>query len=169
MLVQFLRFMHQIERGEVTLNSQTEQVDQDQNAARSTLAFGNSNWAEEFLGVGATANEGNGVVQQPSSSADQDWTKDFLAGASEIQSRPSDLADQWTQEFTEGASAEVFRSDNSQEDFWLKLQQDWDKAAEEDPSSMGWLKEPPADATTQNEVFQPIVYLFLFSLTPFSH
>lgn len=50
-----------------------------------------------------------------------------------------------------GASAEVFRADTgpSQDDFWSQLQRDWDKAAEENPSTLGWLKETPPDTSSE--------------------
>ena len=40
----------------------------------------------------------------------------------------------------------MFRSEApSHDDFWSQLQQDWDKAADENPSSFGWLKETSQD------------------------
>lgn len=45
-----------------------------------------------------------------------------------------------------GPSAEVFRSEvPSQDDFWSQLQQDWNKAAEENPTNLTWVKEIPHD------------------------
>lgn len=35
----------------------------------------------------------------------------------------------------------------SQEDFWSQLQRDWETAADENPSAMGWLKDPLSDSS----------------------
>nr|CAG4641654.1 EOG090X054E [Eurycercus lamellatus] len=124
-------FMQKVSRGEETLESTTE-------TAGATAAFGNSNWADEFTGA-----EANGVILQPGSSADIDWTAEFTG-------QQPDLAEQWSQEFTGNSSAEVFRSDPPlQDDFWSQLQRDWDKAADENPSSLGWLKEAPFDSSNE--------------------
>lgn len=175
--------MKKVSRGEETLELRPDTSD------KTTAAFGNSNWADEFVGAGASG------VQQSESTVDQDWTKEFT-GESGVQ---ADLADQWTQEFTSmsflidtsikypfkdfsririwssphrcnhhilklceigEARAEVFRSEApSQDDFWSQLQRDWDKAAEENPSSMGWLKDSPLGPT--GEVRK---YILLFGL-----
>lgn len=60
---------------------------QNDNLARTTTAYGNSNWAEEFVGA-------EGITKEPKSSADQDWTKEFMAN------KPADLSEEWTREFT---------------------------------------------------------------------
>nr|SVE75092.1 EOG090X054E [Daphnia dolichocephala] len=50
----------------------------------------------------------------------------------------------------DGASAEVFRGENSSNgDFWSQLQQDWEKAADDNPSSYGWLKETQRDPSNE--------------------
>nr|CAG4636969.1 EOG090X054E [Ceriodaphnia reticulata]SVE72904.1 EOG090X054E [Ceriodaphnia reticulata] len=123
-------FMQKVNQGEETLGTTSTE-------ARSAAAYGNSNWADEFAGA-------EGVTKQPESSADQDWAAEFATN------RQPDLAEQWTQEFSGGASAEVFRSEApSHDDFWSQLQQDWDKAAEENPGSYGWLKETPQDPSNE--------------------
>ncbi len=144
--------MQKVNQGEETLGATSTE-------ARSTAAYGNSNWADEFAGA-------EGVTRQPESSADQDWAAEFATT-----NRTPDLAEQWTQEFSGkklfllilskilnaivyhsegGASAEVFRSEApSNDDFWSQLQQDWDKAADENPGSYGWLKETPQDPSNE--------------------
>nr|CAH0112176.1 unnamed protein product [Daphnia galeata] len=120
-------FMHKVSQGEEDLTSEP----------RTTHAYGNSNWAEEFAGS-------EGITKQPESSADQDWAAEFTTN------QQPDLAEKWTKEFNDGASAEVFRSENpSQDDFWSQLQQDWEKAADENPASYGWLKETQQDPLSE--------------------
>ncbi|XP_057365948.1 peroxisomal targeting signal 1 receptor-like isoform X1 [Daphnia carinata] len=124
---EFLQFMQRVSQGEENLTTEL----------KSTAAYGNSNWAEEFAGA-------DGVIKQPESSSDQDWAAEFTTN------HQPDLAEEWTKEFSDGASAEVFRSGNSSNnDFWSQLQQDWEKAADDNPSSYGWLKETQQD--TLNE------------------
>ena len=148
--------MHKVSQGEEDLTSEP----------RTTNAYGNSNWAEEFAGS-------EGITKQPESSADQDWAAEFTTN------QQPDLAEKWTKEFNgsalvkvlnlfylyifsfykDGASAEVFRSENpSQDDFWSQLQQDWEKAADENPASYGWLKE-----TQQDPLSEVIIALSLIS------
>ena len=74
--------MQKVSRGEETLGA-TAEVSTD--AAKTTAAFGNSNWADEFVA------EANNPI---STSADQDWTSEFVGGA------PADLADDWSREFS---------------------------------------------------------------------
>lgn len=122
---EFLQFMKKVSNGEEKLEPPGE-------AAKTTAAFGNSNWADEFV---------SGAAQK--TTPDEDWATEFAG-------RPQpDLAEQWSREFT-GESAEVFRSDApvASDDFWSQLQQDWEKAAEENPS-LGWLKEPPLSSSTE--------------------
>nr|CAG4643172.1 EOG090X054E [Ilyocryptus agilis] len=126
---EFLQFMQKVSTGEEILNKS-----ESTNATASS-----SNWADEFA-----RSDGNGVVMQPTSSADQDWAQEF------IEPKP-DLADRWTNEFVGGNSAESSRVDGdniAQDDFWVQLQRDWEKAADENPS-LGWLKEPPADSSNE--------------------
>lgn len=154
--------MHKVSQGEEDLGT---------GEARSTAAYGNSNWADEFAGA-------EGVTKHPESSSDQDWAAEFTTNPQ------PDLAEQWTQEFSGnsvdssggklimttlccvsgyegGASAEVFRSEApAHDDFWSQLQQDWDKAADENPSTFGWLKETPNDPT--NEVTLCAIFLQIF-------
>ncbi|XP_046462391.1 peroxisomal targeting signal 1 receptor-like isoform X2 [Daphnia pulex] len=120
-------FMHKVNQGEEDLTSEP----------RTTTAHSNSNWAEEFSGS-------EGVTRQPESSADQDWAAEFTTN------RQPDSADEWTKEFSDGASAEVFRGGNpAQDDFWSQLQQDWEKAADDNPASYGWLKETQQDPLSE--------------------
>lgn len=72
--------MQKVSQGEENLNAPAAEP-------RTTAAYGNSNWAEEFAGA-------EGITKQPNSSADQDWAAEFNTN------QPTDLADQWTQEFT---------------------------------------------------------------------
>ena len=74
--------MQKVNHGEETLGATSTE-------ARSTAAYGNSNWVDEFAGA-------EGVTRQPESSADQDWAAEFGVN------RQPDLAEQWTQEFSGG-------------------------------------------------------------------
>jgi len=69
--------MQKVSRGEETLGAT--------DAAKTTAAFGNSNWADEFV---AEANKPS------TTSADQDWASEFAGRA------PADLADDWSREFS---------------------------------------------------------------------
>nr|SVE73524.1 EOG090X054E [Daphnia atkinsoni] len=123
-------FMQKVSQGEEHLTDESK-------STATTAAYGNSNWAEEFAGA-------EGVVKQPESSSDQDWTAEFTSN------HQPDLAEQWTKEFSGGASAEVFRGENpSNNDFWSQLQQDWEKAADDNPASYGWLKETQQDTASE--------------------
>lgn len=70
--------MHKVSQGEENLTTTDP---------RTTAGYGNSNWAEEFIGV-------EGITKEPQQSADQDWTKEFVANPQ------PDLADEWTREFS---------------------------------------------------------------------
>nr|CAG4646219.1 EOG090X054E [Macrothrix elegans] len=116
-------FMNKLSTGEETLEP----------GARSTAAYGNSNWAEEFLV--------DGIVKEPETSTDLDWTKELLGD------KP-DMAEQWEKEFTGPPSGESFRADAPRENFWSQLQEEWDKAALENPSNYSWL-ETPRDSSVE--------------------
>nr|CAG4647009.1 EOG090X054E [Megafenestra aurita]SVE92358.1 EOG090X054E [Megafenestra aurita] len=97
-------------------------------------AFDENNWAEDFLRKETHVIPGD----IPSASG---WSQEFLDSPGYI-----GVIDDYSPEWDSGASAEVFRSEApSHDDFWSQLQQDWDKAADENPSSFGWLKETPHD------------------------
>ena len=143
--------MKKVSQGEETLEPRGYGAEA---APKTTAAFGNSNWADEFIGA-----EANGATRQPGPTADEDWTAEFTGR------QQPDLADQWSREFT-GESAEVFRSDapsTSGGDFWSQLQQDWEKAAEENPS-LGWLKETPLSSSTE-----VLLLLFFYYVVLFQH
>ncbi len=66
--------------------------------------------------------------------------------------------------YKDGASAEVFRGGNpAQDDFWSQLQQDWEKAADDNPASYGWLKETQQDPLS--EVIMRMVFTSSLILT----
>lgn len=144
---EFLQFMNLVSQGELKLE---EKSATDVDAARPTEAYGNSNWSDEFL-----AQHGNGLTHHPGSSSD--WASEFLSEPATSAAPSQPAADQWVEEFSGGkASADIFRvadPPTQQDDFWSQLQSDWDKAAEENPSNMGWLKETSADATSAHDQY----------------
>lgn len=66
------------------ISSGQETLEPEASSAKTTNAFGNSNWAEEFTSGAEGAQ----------ASTDLDWTKEFTSNV-----KP-DLAEEWTQEFT---------------------------------------------------------------------
>jgi hypothetical protein len=59
----------------------------------------------------------------------------------------------------------VFRGGNpAQDDFWSQLQQDWEKAADDNPASYGWLKETQQDPLS--EVIMLVHLVFFLILYP---
>ena len=71
--------MQKVSRGEETLGASAT------DAAKTTAAFGNSNWADEFVAEAKNLS---------TTSTDQDWASEFAARA------PADLADDWSREFS---------------------------------------------------------------------
>lgn len=59
----------------------------------------------------------------------------------------------------------MFRGGNpAQDDFWSQLQQDWEKAADDNPASYGWLKETQQDPLS--EVIMLVHLVFFLILYP---
>lgn len=88
--------MHKVSQGEEDLGT---------GEARSTAAYGNSNWADEFAGA-------EGVTRHPESSSDQDWAAEFTANPQ------PDLAEQWTQEFS-GTGDKIILGKNYKNHFFI--------------------------------------------------
>nr|CAG4638415.1 EOG090X054E [Cyclestheria hislopi] len=130
---EFLQFVKKISEGDVSLSSEL----------RGQTSNYSSSWADEFLN--SNSEQFDGVIEQAQSSSDKDWVTEF------DNQNSRELADQWAKDFTGAASAEVFQTEN---DFWSRLQGEWEKAAEENPEDLGWLKENLSSDTSVEYNFE---------------
>ncbi|KAJ9591162.1 hypothetical protein L9F63_002317, partial [Diploptera punctata] len=139
----FMKFMHQVGEGEVTIESgqviyNKENIEEDNveiNKIDPTEEA--NNWASEFEAISKDE-----LLITKTEEA-KIWATDFESGPSE-EVLKTDESTLWTKEFEKSTSASSNKQDEENSinnDFWSKLQDEWQKLAKDDGAAHSWLTE----------------------------